>query len=272
MKVAFQGERGAYSEAAIKKTFPDAEAVACQTFHAAFEALETGKVDVALIPVENSTEGSVSPVYDLLVESNVKAFHEVFLKVEHCLIGYTGCGLSDIKEVYSHPQALGQCTHFLKKIRVKTISHYDTAGAVKMLSKLKKKDVAAIASEVAAEYYGMKILKKNIEDNPNNITRFLALTKDKKTEFEKGKKYKTSIVFSIKHVPGALFKVIKVFADEKINLTKIESRPTKKTPWEYIFFVDFEGHVEEGRVRRALKEVEDNSFFVRIIGSYPKGD
>ncbi len=272
MKVGFQGEHGAYSEMAVKKAFPKAEAVPCASFYDAFGALENGEVEALLMPVENSTEGSVTPVYDLLAKTKFNAFKEVFLRIEHCLITNPKNRIEDIKDVYSHPQALGQCREFLKKSKYREIAYYDTAGAVKMIMESGRKDAAAIASEAAAGYYGMKIIEKNIEDNPNNITRFLALGKDMKTEFKKENRYKTSIIFSIKHEPGTLFRIVKAFAERNINMTKIESRPTKKTAWEYLFFVDFEGHCEDKNIVEALEEIEKNSFFVNVVGSYPWGE
>jgi prephenate dehydratase/chorismate mutase len=272
LKMVFQGEHGAYSEAALKKAFPNAEPVPSQTFHSVFEALEKGDADAALLPVENSTEGSVTPVYDLLMESDTKAFQEVFLRVEHCLMARPGVVIGDLKEVYSHPQALEQCRGLFKRLGAKPVPYYDTAGAAKMVKESGRNDIAAIASELAASHYGLDILGKGIEDNPNNITRFLALGRGISEKPVKSRRYKTSLVFAIRHEPGSLFSVVRILAERGINLTKLESRPTKKTPWEYVFFVDFEGHAEEEQVKEVLKQVEEKTLFMKVFGSYVRGD
>jgi chorismate mutase/prephenate dehydratase len=272
LSMAFQGEHGAYSEAAIKKAFPNCEAIACPTFFSVFESLEKELVEAALLPVENSTEGSVTPVYDLLMETELNAFSEIFLRIEHCLIAHPETDISQIKEIYSHPQALEQCRGLFKRINSKPVPYYDTAGAVSLIKESGRKDIAAIASKQAAKHYGMNVLEENIEDSSNNFTRFLALGKSMQVKLEEGKSYKTSFVFSVRHEPGSLFRIMKIIADKNINLTKLESRPTKKSPWEYVFFVDFEGHMEEPSVAEALKEIENHSLFVKVFGSYKRGD
>ncbi len=271
LKIAFQGEPGAYSELAIRKNFPKAEARPCNQFNDVFDTLENNSADCALVPVENSTEGSVNQVYDLLLERETAAIAEVFLRVEHMLIANHKA--EKIANVYSHPQALDQCRGYLLRNKLKPISFYDTAGAVKMLREKGILDSAAIASETAAGTYGMKILERGIEDNTNNFTRFLLIArKDNADRISKlinaGGKYKTSMIFGLPHVPGSLYDVLGEIAKNRINLTKIESRPTKRTPWEYTFYVDFEGSVNDDKVKSMLENLKGKTTFMKIIGSY----
>jgi len=217
--------------------------------------------------VENSIEGTIGQTYDLLFSTNLKIKGETILRINHCLIALPGTKIKSIKNVYSHPQALGQCRQFLEKLKCNLIPTYDTAGSVKMLKEQGLRDSGAIASERAAKIYGMKILAKGIETNKNNFTRFFIISiKDSKYTGND----KTSLMFSTKHVPGALFKCLEGFAKNKINLTKIESRPIIGKPWEYNFFLDFEGHRSEKKVKEAIKLLRKNSNFVKILGSYPK--
>lgn len=268
IKVAFQGEFGAYSEEAALSFFGNKiQTIPCHTFSEVFEMVEKNKVQYGVIPIENSLEGTIGQNYDLLLKSNLKIFRELVLKIYHCLISNKDQTIDSIKRVYSHPQALGQCREFLEKQKLEGIPTYNTAGSVKMLKEGKiEKEAAVIASEKAAKFYGMKILKKGIETNPHNFTRFFIISKKKP---KKTKKNKTSIVFSTKHIPGALFKVLEVFAKEKINLTKIESRPIVGKPWEYNFYLDFEGNIEEKKIKKVLKENKKNILFLKVLGSYP---
>jgi len=218
-----------------------------------------------VVPIENSIEGSVNQTYDLFLEYDLKVCGEIILKVVHCLISHPGTGLNSIKTVYSHPQALAQCRKFLEKLDCRLISTFDTAGSVKMIKEEGLKNAAAIASERAAQIYGMNVLVKEIGDTPNNYTRFFVLsTQDSPYSGED----KTSIIFSVKSIPGALYHVLEEFAIRNINLTKIESRPTKRTPWEYNFYLDFEGHRSEEKCREALKAIENKALFVKMLGSY----
>jgi prephenate dehydratase len=268
-KILFQGEPGAYSEAALLKAFPKAEPIPKKSFHGVFEALESGEAEVALLPIENSTEGSVSPVYDLLGSTDAKAFQEVFLRIEHCLLS-TGSG--EKKRVYSHPQALEQCRTYIVKNRLEPVPFYDTAGAARHISMDDEDGSCAIASALAAEHYGLEVTDSNIEDNPNNTTRFLALSRNARCKYEPSGRYKTSLIFAIRHEPGSLFNSLKAFSDEGINMTKIESRPTKSTPWEYLFFLDIEGHLDSAPVKRAVARLLENTIFLKDIGSYKRGD
>ena len=269
--MAFQGERGAYSEEAVLTYFQSEQVTVdvkpCRTLYDTFEALQKHKVDYAVVPVENSLEGSINETYDLLLQSPLKVCGEIHLRIKHSLIARPEARLDTVKTVYSHPQALAQCRNYLRKLGVKPVAAYDTAGSVKNLRRRKSDTVAAIASRRAAEIYQMKILAEGIEDNPNNYTRFFTLCfKDA----EPTGSDKTSIVFSAKHVPGALYKALKEFADRDINLTKIESRPTRQKLWEYNFYLDFEGHRQDPKCKQALQALSQKQMLTKILGSYPK--
>lgn len=267
-RVAFQGEIGAYSEDAAFQFFGNnITTISCKTLSEVFQKVEKGEAEFGVVPVENSIEGTVGQTYDLLFSSNLKIKGETILKITHCLITLPETKMKSIKTIYSHPQALGQCRQFLEKLKCKLVPTYDTAGSVKMLKEQNLKDCAAIASERAAKIYGMKVLAKGIETHKNNFTRFFIISTE---DSEYTGKDKTSIMFSTKHIPGALFKCLEGFARNKINLTKIESRPILGKPWEYNFFLDFEGHRSEEKVKKAIKLLKKNSTFVKILGSYPK--
>ena len=268
MVVAFQGEIGAYSEEAASNFFgPSTQVKPCESLDDVFRVVEKGEVQFGVVPVENSLEGSISRVYDLLLDSSLRVCGETEVRVVHCLIASPGTRLDLIKRVYSHPQALGQCQAFLKHLDCELIPTYDTAGSVKMIKELGITDGAAIASARAAEIYGMQIINREIEDNPNNFTRFFILAKH---DSPPSGNDKTSIVFSVKHRPGALYEFLKELASKSVNLTKIESRPTRQKPWEYNFYLDFEGHREDEASREALESLERSSLFVKVLGSYPK--
>ena len=265
--VAFQGEIGAYSEEAVFQYFGHSvSAKPCESFDAVFKLVEQDEAAFGVVPVENSLEGSISRVYDLLLNSNLKVCGELDLRIIHCLIANQGATLNTIKKVYSHPQALGQCQVFLRRFGYELISTYDTAGSVKMIKEQNMNDGAAVASARAAEIYEMKILAREIEDNPNNFTRFFVLAKNDSPPTGKDK---TSIVFSVKHKPGALFDAMKEFADSKINLTKIESRPTRQKAWEYNFYLDFEGHRQDKIVKDTLARLEKYTLFLKVLGLIP---
>ena len=268
--VAFQGERGAYSESAVYQFFgADTEVKPCKDFKDVFESVKQQEVQAGVVPVENSIEGSVNQNYDLFFNYDLKVCGEVIVKVEHCLIVNPGTSLASVKAVYSHPQALAQCRSFLEKSKWELIPTYDTAGSVKLIKEKKLTDAAAIASERAAELYGMQILAKDIADNKENYTRFFVLSTEDSPVTGKDK---TSIIFSAKHEPGSLYHALGEFAKRNINLTRIESRPTKKTAWEYNFYLDFDGHKSEPRCAEALKALEQYATFVKILGSYPKAN
>jgi chorismate mutase/prephenate dehydratase len=266
--VAFQGEVGAYSEEAAFNFFESAiEVKPCERLDDVFKMVEQGEAQFGIVPIENSLEGSISRTYDLLLDSSLKVCGETELRVIHCLIASPEATLDSIKRVYSHPQALGQCQAFLKHLGCELIPTYDTAGSVKMIKEKRITDGAAIASTRAAEIYGMKVLAREIEDNPNNFTRFFILAKQDSPPTGNDK---TSIVFSVKHRPGALYEFLKELAMRKINLTKIESRPNRQKPWEYNFYLDFEGHREDKIARDTIEKLDSISLFVKVLGSYPK--
>ncbi len=266
--VAFQGEIGAYSEDAAFQFFGSSVQVKpCKSLNDVFKAVEQDETNLGIVPIENSLEGSISLVYDLLLDSSLKVCGEMELRVVHCLIASPETRLDMVKKVYSHPQALGQCQAFLRHLNCELIPTYDTAGSVKMIKDNGIIDGAAIASARAAEIYGMKIIAKGIEDNPNNFTRFFILAKQDSPPTGNDK---TSIVFSVKHEPGALYRFLKELADRHINMTKIESRPTRQKPWEYNFYLDFEGHQEDKASQEALESLKNASTFVKVLGSYPK--
>jgi len=264
--VAFQGEHGAYSEIAALKFFPKSELIPMKLFQDVFDALHNNSIDYAVVPIENSIEGSVNEIYDLLLSTEKKITAEIFLRVNHCLIALPNN--TTITRVFSHPQALAQCRNYLKKRNFVSLPTYDTAGSVRLIKENQILDAAAIASKSAAKFYNMTILDENIEDRKNNYTRFLVLSDEKTSP---SKKDRTSMIFGLKHTPGSLFSVIQEFDHSKINLTKIESRPTKEKPWEYNFYVDFEGHVEEDTVKSTLANVEKKCTFLKILGSYKRG-
>lgn len=268
VEIAFQGEIGAYSEEAAFLFFGSSSQMRpYESLEEVFKAVERGEAQFGVVPIENSLEGSISRVYDLLLDSFLMVCGEIRLRIIHCLIGSSGAGLDTIKKVYSHPQALGQCRNFLRHLNCELIPTYDTAGSVKMIKEKGMTDSAAIAGARAAEIYGMKVLAQEIEDNTNNFTRFFILSKN---DSPISGKDKTSIVFSAKDRPGVLYESLSEFASRSISLTKLESRPTRLKPWGYNFYLDFEGHRDEKSAQEALESLEKTSVFVKVLGSYPK--
>ena len=268
-RVAFQGERGAYSELAVLHFFPNSTPIPTRSFQEVIESLLSGTSDYAVVPIENSIEGSVNEVYDLLLQSNLYIVGETYQRIHHCLTAMKGNDIGSLKEVYSHPQALAQCRHYVNAKKLTSIPVYDTARAVKIVKESRNKRAAAIASERAAQIYGMELLDIGIEDRKNNFTRFYVLSRKPEDTKPSGKD-RTSLIFSVKHAPGSLVNILSEFARREINLTKIESRPTKETPWEYNFFTDFEGHIRDPKVRDLLKDIEPKTAFVKVLGSYKK--
>ncbi len=266
--VAFQGEIGAYSEEAASRFFGSAiKTRPCESFADVFHLVERGEVNFGVVPIENSLEGSISQVYDLLLESSLRVCGEIELRISHCLIALPESGLDTIKRVYSHPQALAQCRRFLRRLNYEIIPTDDTAGSVRMIKEKGVAKNAAIASARAAEIYGMKVMASEIEDNPHNFTRFFILSRE---DSPPSGDDKTSIVFSMKDRPGVLYEALREFASRNINLTKLESRPTRHKPWEYNFYLDFAGHRQDKAASEALQGLEREAIFLKVLGSYPK--
>lgn len=269
--VAFQGERGAYSESAVVAHFGEqVQPLPCKSFEAVFDAVTDGTADRGVIAVENSLAGSIHRNYDLLLRYDLSIVGEVQIRIAHHLIALPGVSLSDLRRVYSHPQALAQCEQSLNVVlpQVERVPTYDTAGSVKMLREEGIRDGAAIASRRAADIYGMNILRQDLEDNAENYTRFLVLSREPVIPDGAAK---TSIVFSMDNVPGALFKSLAVFALRDIDLTKIESRPLQGKPWQYFFYIDFAGSMYATHCRNALNHLQEITTFFRVLGSYPRG-
>jgi prephenate dehydratase len=267
MQIAFQGEHGAYSEVAALEHFgADHQTLPCHSFDEVFAAVESGTAERGLVPVENSLAGSIHRNYDLLLQFPLVVTGEHYLRVSHCLIGLPGAALQGVTKVISHPQALAQCEGYLRGLSgVRPEPVYDTAGSVKMVKEGGDPSVAAIASRRAAQLYGMQVLVEGIEDNPANFTRFQVISKEPS---DPGPDAKTSIVFAMKNVPGALFRAMSVFALRDIDLTKIESRPLVGKPWEYFFYIDFVGAASDQTVRNALANLQEYCTFLRVLGSY----
>jgi len=268
MKIAFQGEHGAYSEQVIFEYFgKNVESIPCESFDALFDAVASNKVEAGFAPIENSLAGSIHQNYDLLLRHNLHIVGEYFLRVRHCLITMPNVKKEDIKKAISHPQALGQCANYLRNLGIKPESVYDTAGSVKILKESGARDTAAIASKRAAEIYEMQILEEGIEDNSENFTRFLCLSTESIVPKEEAK---TSIVFTLKNQAGALYKALSAFALRDIDLTKIESRPLQGKPWEYLFYIDFVGSQNDEICKKALENLGEYALMLRVLGSYPR--
>jgi prephenate dehydratase len=267
MRVAFQGERGAYSEAAALAHFGTIEPAPRRALADVFDAVERGEAERGMVPVENSQAGSINETYDLLARRALHIVGERNHRIEHCLLALPGETLQSIRTVRSHPQALAQCEAFLHRQGWETTPTYDTAGSAKIVAAERLPGVAAIAGRHAAEIYGLIVLAEGIETSPVNYTRFLALAQAPAPPTDRAK---TSIVFTTANVPGALYRALGAFATRGINLTKLESRPRRDRPWEYMFYVDFEIHHEAPAGRAALAELAGVTAFLRVLGSYPR--
>jgi prephenate dehydratase len=266
MRIAFQGEPGAYSEAAALQFAEGAAAVPCRTFEEVFAAVAEGSVTLGILPMENSIGGTIHRNYDLLVEHELPIVGEVELLVDHCLLARPGTRLEDVKIVYSHPQALAQCEQYLKRLEgVEILAVYDTAGAAQMVSQGPRADVAAVASLRAGTLFGLEAIASGIQDFADNRTRFAVVGR---TPAPVETATKTSIVFSLNSTPGALFKALAGFALREIDLTKLESRPIRGRPWEYLFYVDIEISRDALECSRALTHLAEFSRWVRVLGSY----
>lgn len=265
-RVAFQGEHGAYSEEAAKQHFgPAVETVPCLSIDGIFVAANEGRADYGVVPVENSTAGSINKSYDLLLDHDLKVNGEILLRVRHNLMAAAGQAAT-IREVRSHPQALAQCERYLNRHGYKAVPWYDTAGGAKDLALNPQAGVAVIASRLAAETYGLEIVEAGIEDLHNNYTRFFVVARGDAPRSERSK---TSVVFAVPNTPGALYAALGEFANRRINLSKIESRPRRGRPWQYVFYVDFDGHWEDEAAGVALMRLLNQAGFVKMLGSYP---
>lgn len=270
MRVAFQGEPGAYSEQALIEALPDAESAPRPLLRDVFHTLAAGEVDLAIVPCENSQAGTIHQTYDLLLEHagrlHITGEHE--LRVRHCLLAPIGAAIERIRRAYSHPQALDQTAGWLRSREIQAISYHDTAGAARWVAEVGDPESGAVASSRAAEVYGLDVLAEGIEDNPTNRTRFLIVAGHPTPQ--SGVEGKTSLVFSTANRPGALHRALACFAAREVNLLKLESRPMRGEGWEYVFYVDCVGWETEPALAAALREVEREAAWVRVLGSYPR--
>ena len=269
VKIAFQGELGAYSHIAAKELFNDSEIKACATFEETFKLAYEDASYKIIIPIENSLAGRVADIHYLLPKYKLQIYAEHFQKVEHNLLVLPSSKLSDIEFVRSHAQAIGQCQKMITKNNFKTIVSADTAGSAKDLANNKEKNIAAIASRLSAEIYNLKILEKNVEDEKGNVTRFLIMGKNvHQPNYVKDKKFITSCIFRLKSIPSALYKCLGGFATNQINMTKLESFSVKNTFDQANFYLDFEGHLEEKRVKIAMEELGFHTQSLDVLGVY----
>ena len=263
--VAFQGEHGAYGEVAARQLVPGGAYIPCMEFVDVFRGVEEGYLDLGVVPVENSLEGAVTQVNDLLTSTELKVIGEAKVPVSHCLLATEETDYREIRLVYSHPQALAQCRGFLMRNHLEPRPYYDTAGAAKMMARENPKAAAAIASELSAELYNLSIIKRGIEDSPANRTRFLLLCREAYAESGD----KTSIIFVSPHKAGSLFSILQLFAEAGINLTRIASMPLRSEPDNYSFFLDFEGTENDPSVSKVLEKMEEMTITMKYLGSYP---
>jgi prephenate dehydratase/chorismate mutase len=263
--VAFQGEHGAYGEVASRQLVPGGAYIPCLEFVDVFRGVEEGYLDLGVVPVENSLEGAVTQVNDLLTTTALNVIGEIKVPVNHCLLATRGMDYREIRVVYSHPQALAQCRSFLLRNHLEPHPFYDTAGAAKMLAREHPKAAAAIASNLCAELYDLDVIKAGIEDGASNSTRFLLLSREPYA----GKGDKTSVIFAVPHEAGKLYDVLRLFAEAGINLTRIASMPLRSDPSNYSFFLDFEGARQDDAIAHVLNQVENLAIGMKCLGSYP---
>ena len=268
MKIAFQGEKGAYSHLASLEIFPNTEVKACNTFEETFKLANENPEYKIVIPIENSLAGRVADIHYLIPKYKLQIHAEHFQKVNHHLLGVKGSTLKDIKTVRSHSQAIGQCQKFINNNKLKSIVSADTAGSAKYVAQKKDKSESAIASDLAAKIYDLEILKSNVEDEYKNVTRFLIMGKDSKHPELKNKKYITSCIFKLKSIPAALYKALGGFATNGVNLTKLESFAVKNTFDQVNFYIDIEGHIEDPALQKALEELGFHTQKLDILGVY----
>jgi prephenate dehydratase len=263
--VAYQGEAGAYSEEGVLALWPLASHFPLATIRKVFEAVEVGRADYGLVPMDNSLAGSINETYDLFLKHGLHLVGETIVRVDHCLLALPGVAIDDLTEIVSHPQAIAQCEEFLTALDRSTRAEYDTAGAAKRIHDEKLMTTGAIASKRAAGLYGLAVLAERIQTYPDNYTRFGALSRNPEAVSEPNK---TSLVFGVGHVAGSLYRCLGAFAERHINLTKLESRPRAGRPWEYVFYVDVEMPAGDAAMIEALSEVSEHATFTRLLGSY----
>ncbi|MDD1777971.1 MAG: prephenate dehydratase [Candidatus Helarchaeota archaeon] len=268
-RISTLGPAGTFAEQAAKMFFSEAEAefYIVDNINTIFRQVVGGEVEYGVVPVENTTHGSVALTLDLLLETDLTVSGEIILRVKHNLIALKKIPFSEVKTILSHEQAIGQCRQFIEENLpdAEIVETKSTAQAVELLAEYPNS--VAIGTEMAAELYSRKIIAKDIEDNPNNYTRFFVIGHQPTHPTGSDK---TSIVFSVRHAPGTLLAALQAFSSRNINLTKLESRPSRLTPWEYYFYTDFEGHVSDPNVQEALKALKENTLYIKVLGSYPK--
>jgi prephenate dehydratase len=272
-RVAYQGVPGAFSEEALLAHLPDAVPIPGRTLEDVFTMLDSGEVEFAFVPVENSHAGSVVEAYDLMLDFPVNVKAEWIQPVHHYLLGIEGTEAAQVERVFSHPQALAQTAAFLRQASLQVEPYYDTAGAAQMVAERRDPRFAAVASRLAGERYGLTVLAEGIQTSADNATRFFLLARGAWTSAETVSRDlpgKTSLVFAVEHTPGALVRALSAFARERVNLARLESRPSRKRPWEYLFFSDVEGYAHEPALGRSLRELRRLNPFVRVLGSFPQ--
>ncbi|PDH55393.1 MAG: prephenate dehydratase [alpha proteobacterium MED-G10] len=269
--ISFQGLEGAYSDLVCRKYYKGYETIPCYSFEQAINTVEKRKAEIALIPVENNIAGRVADMHFLLENINLKVIAEHYHKIEHHLMTKRNLKLTDVKKVFSHIHALGQCKNNIRKLKLQANNFIDTAGAAKFVSESSDNNVAAIASKLASEIYDLKIIKKNFQDSKNNITRFLVFSRKSKKISTK-KKVITSVVFNTKNLPASLYKALGGFASNSINLTRLESFFVNKDFKQFSFLIDVESHPDSPTFKKALEVLNDYSTKVRILGYFEASD
>lgn len=262
--MGFQGEHGAFAEAAARQFNPSLATIQCLQFSDVFAGVESGQLDFGIVPVENSLAGPVTLVNEILVETPLKIVGAVRHRVSHCLLALPGMKIDDVKTVYSHPQALSQCRDYLARHNLEGVPYYDTAGAARMLASERPEKAAAIADKLCAPLYGLVVVEAGIEDHPLNFTRFLIIAREEREEG--GNKH--SIIFSAPHRVGSLFAILRLFAEANLNLTRIESFPYRSDPRSYGFFLDFQGALARRELTRILEKVKEATAMFKYLGSY----
>ncbi|MBW3594538.1 MAG: prephenate dehydratase [Actinobacteria bacterium] len=266
--VAYQGEAGAYSEEGVLALFPNADRRPLQSIRKVFEAVEVGRADHGLVPMDNSQAGSINETYDLFLKHGLHLVGETIVRVDHCLLALPGTSIDELTEVISHPQAVAQCEEFLTSLELNVRAEYDTAGAAKRIAEDKLERTGAIASRRAADLYGLEVVAERIQTYPDNYTRFGVLSRNPDPLKDPDK---SSLVFGVGHVAGSLYRCIGAFAERHLSMSKLESRPRAGRPWEYVFYVDVEAPADAPAMVDALTEVSEHATFTRLLGTYASG-